>query len=220
MAIGANGGLEVLLLGGLLAVNRVVPVAKMVFVASAADVWNREVPFLAFLRAARRDVEAMHVVAVAADGHQLGRIILVRLGVEGFPVGGDVVGDDAQARLFGSLAEFLGFFPEVEVALGAFGLLDRSRFRMRRDAVGDFQVACHAIHPGMHALAVLVGDDGLDRALVAIRAEHFELALLAVVAGLAGGVVEFWSDDGCSRRGCIGDAGADQGGQKCHGGQE
>jgi hypothetical protein len=172
----------------------------MIFVAAAADVGDRQVPFLAFLRAARRDIEGMHVVAVAADGHQLGGIILVGLGVEGFPVGGDVVGDDAQARLFGSLAEFLGFFPEVEVALGAFGLLD-ARSISHAGVTLSVISRWHATHSilAVHALAVLVGDDGLDRALFAIRAEHLELALLAVVAGLAGSIVEFWSDDGCSR---------------------
>ena len=118
--------------------------------------------------AARRHVESVRVVAIVADGIELGRVILVRPGVEGLLVGLDVLGDDAQPRLLGGLVVLLRGFPQVwwHCAQSAFGA--PATFLCGRDAVGDFLVAGDALHLGVHALAVFVRIDCLQRALFAV----------------------------------------------------
>jgi hypothetical protein len=190
VAIGADRGLDILLLGGLPAVRRSGPVFQVVLMAFAADIGHGEVPVLALLRSAQRHIEGMHVVAVAADGVQPGRLVLVRFGVEGFPVGRDVFRDDAQAGLLRGFVVLPGGFPQIQVALGAIDLRRAGHLLVRRYVVDDFLVAGDTLHFGVHALAIFVRIDCVQLALLAIGLWHLQFALLAVVAGLAGGVVE------------------------------
>jgi hypothetical protein len=211
VAIGADRRLEILFLG-FPAVCRRRPVFQMVRVTGlAAHRGHGEVPVLALLRAARRHVKGVHVVAIAADGHLLGRLVLVRLGVEGLPVGRDILGDDAQPRLLDGLVVLFRSFPQVQVALRALDFRCTGHLLVGGNAIDDFPVAGDALHLGMHALAIFVRIDCLQRALGAIRGGYFELVLLAIVAGLAGRVVEFLRDRSRVLAGCRNDPVAAQG---------
>ena len=101
----------------------------------------------------RGGTSGMHVVTIAADCHQLRRIVLVRLGVEGLLVAA-TFSATMPRRGFGGLALLL-------VASRGRGGTGRTRLSsipgdlVRRDVVGDFQVAGNAIHPGVHIVAYL-----------------------------------------------------------------
>ena len=73
----------------------------------------------------------MDVVTVAAGGVAFAGFVFVVAGVEGFLVGRDIVGDDAEAWFVGSLAVFLGGFPQIEVPRAL------PRFSARQHPLGD-----------------------------------------------------------------------------------
>jgi len=195
VAVGAHRRLSQHVLGVLLAMDRTLVGVELLGVAGAAQARDAQTPLGVFGRVLGRYVEAVDVVAVIALGFRFGLVLGTGPGMERFPVGFDVLGDDAQARPVGGPAVLFRQLPQFHVAVGAIDLLQRLRRVLGVDVaffrvVLDVRVAGHALHQGMHALAVLLGRDALQCMGLALGVLDFQLGLLGVVAAQAGRVVE------------------------------
>jgi len=75
---------------------------------------------------------------------------------------------------------------EFLVALHTIGPLLAEGLLVVGSTVVDFQVAVHALHPGVHTLGKCTWLDRVQHTLVTVCARHFELAIFAIVAGKTG----------------------------------
>lgn len=77
VAIRTHCRFQVVVFGGFLAMHRGSPIRQFLFMALAADLRHRQVPFLALVGTPQWHIESVHVVAVVAGGVDFAGIVLV-----------------------------------------------------------------------------------------------------------------------------------------------